>query len=56
MIKKKLRITCITFLANEVMFSIAFVCLSVSILNYKKSYERIVMKSYGEVWGGKRKK
>ena len=36
-------------------FVCLFVCLSVSNIT-KKSYERIAMKFYGGVWGGKRNK
>ena len=40
------------------MFSVAFVCLFVSLLAIllKKNYQQIVMKFYGGFWGGKRKK
>ena len=43
--------------AKEIMFSVAFVCLSFCLSACKhclKSYEPIVMKYDGGVWGGKR--
>ena len=41
---------------KEIMFSVAFVCLFVCYQHCSKSYERIAMKFYGGVRGGKRNK
>ena len=41
----------VTSLANEVVFSVAFVCLSVGEQHYSKSYEWIAMEFYGRVQG-----
>ena len=36
------------------MFLVALVCLSVGYQHYANNYERIAIKSYGGIWGGKR--
>ena len=38
---------------KEVMFLVALVCLSVTEQHYSNSYERIAMKFYGGIQGGK---
>ena len=40
--------------AKKIMFLVAFICLFVCYQHYSKTYERIVMKFYGGVRGGKK--